>query len=57
VLGSLNQLLTKASRTAARTPIDADDCESAACAIEEAAAFVVDSAGMRLHLATSTLYP
>ncbi|MEU2744617.1 hypothetical protein ABZ656_57875 [Streptomyces sp. NPDC007095] len=57
VLGSLGQLLTVASQAAALTPIDTDDSESAACAIEEAAAFVTDSAGMRLHLATSTLQP
>lgn len=57
VLGSLNQLRTMASRAAALTPLDADDSESAACAIEEAAAFALDSAGMRLHLATSTLHP
>ncbi|MFE6985832.1 hypothetical protein [Streptomyces griseus] len=57
VLGSLNQLLTMASRAAALTPLDGEDTESAACALEEAAAFVADSAGMRLHLATSTLHP
>ncbi|OKK05290.1 hypothetical protein AMK09_37715 [Streptomyces sp. CB02488] len=57
VLGSLSQLLTMASRVAALTPLDGEDAESAACAIEEAAAFVADSAGMRLHLATSTLHP
>ncbi|MFD3484922.1 hypothetical protein [Streptomyces sp. NPDC058665] len=57
ILGSLNQLLTKASRAAALTPLDGEDAEFAACAIEEAAAFVADSAGMRLHLATCTLHP
>ncbi|MET9656802.1 hypothetical protein [Streptomyces sp. NPDC006510] len=57
VLGSLNQLLTMASRAAALTPLDSEDSESAACAIDEAAAFTLDSAGMRLHLATSTLHP
>lgn len=57
VLGSLNQLLTTASRAAALTPLDGEDSESAACAIDEAAAFLLDSAGMRLHLATSTLHP
>ncbi|MEU2995066.1 hypothetical protein ACPCAJ_34290 [Streptomyces griseoincarnatus] len=57
VLGSLNQLLTMASRAAALTELDGEDPESAACAIEEAAAFTLDSAGMRLHLATSTLHP
>ncbi|MFI9042040.1 hypothetical protein [Streptomyces sp. NPDC053726] len=46
-----------ASRAAALTPLDGEDSESAACAIEEAAAFALDSAGMRLHLATSTLHP
>ncbi|WP_217143782.1 hypothetical protein [Streptomyces sp. AC627_RSS907] len=57
VLGSLNQLLTTASRAAALTPLDDEGSESAACAIDEAAAFLLDSAGMRLHLATSTLHP
>ncbi|KIF72742.1 hypothetical protein QR77_41390 [Streptomyces sp. 150FB] len=57
VFGSLNQLLTTASRAAALTTLDSEDTESAACAIEEAAALVADSAGMRLHLATSTLHP
>lgn len=57
MLGSLNQLLTVASQAAALTTIDADDAESAACAIEEAAAFVTDSAGMCLYLATKTLDP
>ncbi|MET9427922.1 MULTISPECIES: hypothetical protein [unclassified Streptomyces] len=57
ILGSLNQLLTTASRAAALTPLDTDDSESAACAIEEAAAYINDSAGMRLHLATRTLHP
>jgi hypothetical protein len=57
VLGSLNQLLTMASRAAALTELDGEDAESAACAVEEAAAFLLDSAGMRLHLATSTLHP
>ncbi|WP_236711243.1 hypothetical protein [Streptomyces sp. 150FB] len=57
VFGSLNQLLTTVSRAAALTPLDSEDTESAACAIEEAAAFVADSAGMCLHLATSTLHP
>ncbi|MFC8273835.1 hypothetical protein ACFUJR_15180 [Streptomyces sp. NPDC057271] len=57
VLGSLNQLLTMASRAAALTPLDGEDSESAACAVDEAAAFLLDSAGMRLHLAASTLHP
>ncbi|WP_381805218.1 hypothetical protein [Streptomyces niveus] len=59
VFGSLNQLLTRASRAAALTPLNGEDSESAGCAIEEAAAFVADSAGMRLHLvtSTSTLHP
>ncbi|WP_328335788.1 hypothetical protein [Streptomyces sp. NBC_00455] len=57
VLGSLSQLLTVASRAAALTPLDGEGAESAACAIEEAAAVVADSTGMRLHLATSTLHP
>lgn len=56
VFGSLNQLLTTASKAAALTPLDGEDAESVACAIEEAAAFVADSAGMRLYLATSTLH-
>ncbi|MFI0742707.1 hypothetical protein ACH4PU_32195 [Streptomyces sp. NPDC021100] len=38
-------------------PIDGDDSESAACALEEAAGFVTDSPGTRLHLATRTLHP
>ncbi|WP_407842076.1 hypothetical protein ACE1OC_42755 (plasmid) [Streptomyces sp. DSM 116496] len=58
ILGSLNQLLTVASRAAARaaalTPPDGED---AARALEEAAAFLTDSAGMRLHRATATLHP
>lgn len=57
VLGALAQLLTRAAQTAALTPIDTHDCEAAARAIEEAAAFITDSAGMRLHLATRTLHP
>ncbi|MET9077898.1 hypothetical protein ABZX95_38445 [Streptomyces sp. NPDC004232] len=57
VLGSLSQLLTTASRATTRTQLDGEDSESAACAIEEAAAYMADSAGMRLHLATSTLHP
>lgn len=57
LFGSLSQLLTTASRAAALTPLDGEDTESAACAIEEAAAYIGDSAGMRLHLATSTLHP
>ncbi len=57
VLGSLNQLLTTASMAAALTALDGEDSEPAACAIDEAAAFLLDSAGMRLHLATSTLHP
>ncbi|MGW5679043.1 hypothetical protein ACWEV4_28865 [Streptomyces sp. NPDC003860] len=57
LFGSLNQLLTMASRVAALTPLDSEGPESAACAIEEAAAYIGDSAGMRLHLATSTLHP
>ncbi|MER7316519.1 MULTISPECIES: hypothetical protein [Streptomyces] len=57
VLGSLNQLLTMASRAAALTPLDGEDPESAACAIEEATACICDSAGLCLHLATSTLHP
>ncbi|AXK37503.1 hypothetical protein DVA86_20470 [Streptomyces armeniacus] len=56
-LGALAQLLTKAGQAAAVSTVDPDDAESAACAIEEAAAFVSDSAGMRLHLATRTLDP
>ncbi|MFI6607963.1 hypothetical protein [Streptomyces sp. NPDC050507] len=46
-----------ASRAATLTPLDGEDGESAACAIEEAAAYIGASAGMRLHLATSTLHP
>lgn len=57
VLGSLNQLLTMTSRAAALTALDREDSEAAACALDEAAAFALDSAGMRLHLATSTLHP
>ncbi|MCT9094188.1 hypothetical protein N4G70_35915 [Streptomyces sp. ASQP_92] len=57
LFGSLNQVLTMASRVAALTPLDGEDPESAACAIEEAAAYTGDSAGLRLHLATSTLHP
>ncbi|MFE7617868.1 hypothetical protein [Streptomyces sp. NPDC057496] len=57
VLGSVNQLLTMASHPAALTPLDSEDPESAACAIEEAAAYIGDSTGMHLHLATSTLHP
>ncbi|MFE4177158.1 hypothetical protein ACFRR7_34845 [Streptomyces sp. NPDC056909] len=57
VLGTLSQLLNIAAQAAVLTPVDGDDSESAACAIEEAAAFVTDSVGMRLHLATSTLHP
>lgn len=57
VFGHLAQLLTRASQAAVLTPIDSDDSESAACAIEEAAGFITDSAGMRLHLATRTLHP
>ncbi|MGI5485116.1 hypothetical protein [Streptomyces lavendofoliae] len=56
LLGSLQQLLTTAARTALRTPLDQDDAEAAGCALEEAAIFVIDSAGMRLHQATSTLH-
>lgn len=37
VFGSLNQLLTRAARAAALTPLDGADAESAACAIEETA--------------------
>ncbi|QIB49510.1 hypothetical protein [Streptomyces aureoverticillatus] len=57
LFGALSQLLTTASRVAALTPLDGEDAESAACAIEEAAAYIGDCAGMRLHLATSTLHP
>jgi hypothetical protein len=57
VLGQLAQLLARASQTAVLTPIDSEDAESAACAIEEAAGFVTDFAGMRLYLATRTLHP
>ncbi len=46
-----------ASRAAALTPLDSENTESAACAIQEAAAYIGDSAGLRLHLATSTLHP
>ncbi|MFE5714513.1 hypothetical protein ACFQ7J_27335 [Streptomyces sp. NPDC056501] len=57
LLGQLQQLLTVAAQAAVLTPLDQDEAVAAACAIEEAAAFVADSAGMRLHLATSTLHP
>ncbi|MEU5958806.1 hypothetical protein [Streptomyces sp. NPDC047525] len=57
LFGALSQLLTMASRVAVLAPLDGEDAESAACAIEEAAAYIGDSAGMRLHLATSTLHP
>ncbi|MFE7948232.1 hypothetical protein [Streptomyces sp. NPDC057426] len=57
VLGSLKQLLTVASQAAALAPLDSDDSQAAACAIDEAAAFVAASAGRRLHQATSTLHP
>ncbi|MEE1943049.1 hypothetical protein V1L54_27205 [Streptomyces sp. TRM 70361] len=57
VLGALAQLLTRTAQAAALTPGDTDDREAAACALEEAAAFITDSAGMRLHLATRTLHP
>lgn len=57
LLGSLQQLLTTAAQAALRTPIDRDDAEAAGCALEEAAGFVIDSDGMRLHQATSTLHP
>ncbi|WP_410540523.1 hypothetical protein [Streptomyces sp. KL2] len=57
VLGALAQLLTRAAQTVTLTPIDTDAREAAAGAVEEAAAFITDSAGMRLHLATRTLHP
>jgi hypothetical protein len=57
LLGSLQQLLTTAAQTVLRTPLDQDDAEAAGCALEEAAGFVIDSAGMRLHQATSNHQP
>ncbi|MDH6193104.1 hypothetical protein M2168_006222 [Streptomyces sp. CZ24] len=46
-----------AARAAALTELDGEDFESAACAVDEAAALLLDSAGMRLLLATSLLHP
>lgn len=58
VFGALAQLLTTASQGAAALAAAEDDTDTdVACALEEAAALLTDSAGMRLHLATRTLDP
>ncbi|MEC3992067.1 hypothetical protein VSR01_00285 [Actinacidiphila sp. DG2A-62] len=60
--GSLAQLLAVAGAVADRIEDDGQDQDGEADRevsglLEEAAAFVVDSAGLRLHYATRTLHP
>ncbi|SHN34495.1 hypothetical protein [Actinacidiphila paucisporea] len=61
VFGSLAQLLAVAGKAVDRcrfeqeNGIDLDG--DVVCQLEEAAAFVIDSAGLRLHYATRTLHP
>lgn len=65
VFGSLAQLLAVAGRSADRLEDDQDQNEDqdrevdreVSGLLEEAAAFVIDSAGLRLHYATRTLHP
>ncbi|WNI20238.1 hypothetical protein [Actinacidiphila sp. ITFR-21] len=55
VFGSLAQLLAVAGSAADR--IEDDQDREVSGLLEEAAAFVIDSAGLRLHYATRTLHP
>lgn len=61
VFGSLAQLLAVAGKAVDRcrfepeNGIDVDG--DVVCQLEEAAAFIIDSAGLRLHYATRTLHP
>jgi hypothetical protein len=61
VFGSLAQFLAAAGRAVDRCPFEQDNGieldGDVVCQLEEAAAFIVDSAGLRLHLATRTLHP
>jgi len=61
VFGSLAQLLNVAGGAADRIEDDQDQNEDqdreVSGLLEEAAAFVIDSAGLRLHYATRTLHP
>ncbi|MFF7159639.1 hypothetical protein [Streptomyces sp. NPDC008139] len=61
VFGSLAQLLAVAGRVADRIEDDQEQNEDqdreVSGLLEEAAAFVIDSAGLRLHYATRTLHP
>jgi hypothetical protein len=64
LFGSLAQLLAAAGRAADRIEDDQDQQDQiedhdreVSGLLEEAAAFVVDSAGLRLHYATRTLHP
>lgn len=62
LFGSLAQLLDVAGSAADRMEYDDQDQDGEADGevsglLEEAAAFVIDSAGLRLHYATRTLHP
>lgn len=58
VFGSLAQLLAVAGSAADRIEDDGQDQDGEVSGLlQEAAAFVIDSAGLRLHYATRTLHP